>query len=77
MIVSPHIYDVAEWERRERAWPTVARLDAALRLALDPDAWADLVRGVPVDPRRLDRGELARSRYVVFASPGDVLEVAA
>jgi len=60
-------------------WNT-ARLATVFRLALDPDAAAELLEGRPVDPSRLDPAEVARAQeqsLVQLVAPIDLLERAA
>lgn len=55
-----HYYPLTRLERLE-----LARQRAALQLALDPGAWADLLCGVPIDPDRVDKEAL---QYALTAS---------
>lgn len=46
----------------ERLYPHPQRIVVALQLATDPDTCRALLNGDPIDPARLDQGELRRAR---------------
>ena len=48
--------------RLKQIYPHAERLAVAMRLAGDLGTCAQLLRGEPVDPERLDKGELRRAR---------------
>jgi hypothetical protein len=69
------------WQRLRESWPNGERLTLAWRLARDVDTLGDLLLGLPVDPDRIDRVELARARtrrlVRLDLSPADLLEARA
>ena len=77
----PHLpLTLGQREELERAYPEAQRLLAAIKLARDLDACADLLAGRPVDSARLDQAELAsakRRTLVRLVAPADLLEAEA
>lgn len=69
----------AVWDELALAYPNPGRIRIALELALDAQAFTDLVAGKPVDPARIDRTELEKAkqpRLVQLVRPIDVLQIA-
>lgn len=76
MRVPSGIYSLADFERRERAWPNAERIAVALQLAADLETARALLRGEPVDPDRVNREALEwarEARWLRMVRPIDVL----